>query len=65
MKEINIFPRVRKNPLTGVSPKNKSTSSSKTRFNILAAVNVKGGHVAPVYYHILEETTTLALYLNT
>ena len=64
MKEIDIFPRVRKNPLTGVSPKNISTSSSKNRYNILAAVNLKGGHVPPVYYHVLEECTTSAIYLE-
>ena len=64
MKEIMIFPRVRKNPLTGETPKNVSTSNSKNRFNILAAVNLKGGNVPPVHYEVLEETTTSALYLE-
>ena len=64
MKEIMIFPRVRKNPLTGETPKNVSTSSSKNWFNILAAVNLKGGNVPPVHYEVLEETTTSALYLE-
>ena len=64
MKEVDIFPRVRKNPLTGVSSKNISTSTSKNCFNILAAVNLKGGQVPPVYYHVLEECTTSAIYLE-
>ena len=55
---------MRKNPLTGLTPKNVSLSSSKNRFNILAAVNLKGGSVPPVYYHVLEETTTSAIYLE-
>ena len=64
MKEIMIFPKVRKNPLTGVTPKNVSISTSKNRFNILAAVNLKGGNVPPVYFEVLEETTNSALYLQ-
>ena len=64
MKEVMIFPKVRKDPLTGQCPKNMSSSTSKNRFNILAAVNLKGGPVAPVYWEVLEECTTSALYLQ-
>ena len=64
MKEVMIFPKVRKDPLTGECPKNLSSSTSKNRFNILAAVNLKGGNVAPVYWEVLQECTTSALYLQ-
>ena len=64
MKEVMIFPRVRKDPFTGYSPKNISTSSSKNRYNILATVNLKGGDIPPVYFEVLEETTTSAIYLQ-
>ena len=64
MKEVMIFPKVRKDPITGSCPKNMSSSTSKNRFNILAAINLKGESVPPVYYEILEECTTSALYLQ-
>ena len=64
MKEVMIFPKVRKDPITSVSPKNVSTSNSKNRFNILAAVNVKGGSVPPVYSQVIEECTNAAIYLQ-
>ena len=64
MKEVMIFPKVRKDPITGSCPKNASLSTSKNRFNILAAINLKGGSIPPVYYEILEECTTSALYLQ-
>ena len=64
MKEVMIFPKVRKDPLTGECPKNVSSSTSKNRFNILAAVNLKGRSVPPVYWEVLEECTTSALYLQ-
>ena len=62
MKEVMIFPKVRRDPLFGDSPKNKSTSSSKNRYNILAAVNIKGGDIPPVYFRVLEATTNAAIY---
>ena len=34
------------------------------RFNILAAVNVKGGSVPAVYSQVLEECTNAAIYLQ-
>ena len=64
MKEVMIFPRVRKDPFTGECPKNISTSTSKNRFNILAAVNLKGGEIPPVYWEVIEECTNAALYLQ-
>ena len=64
MKEVMIFPRVRKDPLTGECPRNLQTSTSKNRFNILAAVNLKGGSVPPVYSEVLETTTNSAIYLQ-
>ena len=64
MKEIMIFPRVRKDPITGLTPKNTCSSTSKNRYNILAALNLKGGDVPPVYYEVIEETTTSAIYLQ-
>ena len=63
MKEVMIFPKVRRDPLFGDSPKNKSTSNSKNRYNILAAVNVKGGQVPPVYFRVLEATTQTRQYI--
>ena len=62
MKEVMIFPKVRRDPFSGESPKNKSTSTSKNRYNILAAVNIKGGQVPPVYFRVLEATTNAAIY---
>ena len=62
MKEVMIFPKVRRDPFTGESPKNKATSSSRNRYNILAAVNVKGGDVPPVYFEVVEATTNAAIY---
>ena len=62
MKEVMIFPKVRRDPFTGESPKNKATSSSRNRFNILAAVNLKGGDVPPVYFEVVEATTNAAIY---
>ena len=64
MKEVMIFPRVRKDPFTGVCPKNVSSSTSKNRYNILAAVNLKGGDIPPVYWEVIEECTNAALYLQ-
>lgn len=54
MKEIMIFPHVRKDPITGFTPKNISTSTSKNRYNILAAINLKGDEVPPVYFEVIE-----------
>ena len=62
MKEINIFPRVRRDPFTGEIPKNKASSTCKNRYNILAAVNIKGGDVPPVYYEVVDATTNAAIY---
>ena len=64
MKEVMIFPKVRKDPLLGGTPKNQQTSTSKNRYNILAAVNLKGGNVAPVFWEVIEECTTSAFYLQ-
>ena len=62
MKEVMIFPKVRRDPYSGKSPKNKSTSTSKNRYNILAAVNIMGAGVPPVYFRVLEATTNAAIY---
>ena len=64
MKECMIFPLVRGDPLTGDRPVNKSRSNSKNRYNILAAVNVKGGVIPPVQSIVIEETTNAAIFLQ-
>ena len=41
--------------MTGETPCHKMSFSSKNRFNILAAVTLKGGHVRPVEYFLLDK----------
>ena len=48
MKEIDIFDRVRRDPYTCIVPYISMNANTKNRYNILSAVNVKGGHVNPV-----------------
>ena len=39
-------------------------ANAKNRYNILAAVNIKGRGIAPVEYVVLEECTNFALFLQ-
>ena len=64
MKELMIFSKTRRDIYTGYVPKNIVPSTAKNRFNILCAVNLKGGNVAPVYYNIIEESTDSALFIQ-
>ena len=64
MKEIDIFDRVRRDPFTGIVPYYLMDANSKNRYNILCAVNVKGGHVNPVEFVILEECTNSSLFFE-
>ena len=63
MKEIMIFSRVRNDVLTNETPVNIVPSSAKNRFNILCAVNLKGGDVPPLDFVVLEETTNAAIFI--
>lgn len=60
MKGKDIYGKIRRDILTGETPCHKMTFSSKNRFNILAAVTLKGGHVRPVEYFLLDKVCTNA-----
>lgn len=62
MKEVMIFSRVRKDVLTNKTPVNIVPSSAKNRFNILCAVNLKGGNIPPCDFVVLEECTNAAVF---
>ena len=64
MKEIMIFSRVRNDILTNKTPVNIIPSTAKNRFNILCAVNLKGGDVPPCSYVVIEECTNAAIFLE-
>ena len=64
MKEIDIYGAVRRDIFTGDVPKHQMEANSKNRFNILTAVNIKGGGISPVDYVVLEECTNSALFLQ-
>ena len=64
MKECMIFPHVRGDPFTGDRPYNHSKPSSKNRYNILAAVNIKGGVVPPVQSVVIEEVSNAPIFLQ-
>ena len=64
MKECMIFPMVRGDPMNGDRPTNKARANSKNRFNILCAVNIKGGIVPPVQSVVIEEITNASIFLQ-
>jgi len=64
MKEKDIFDRVRRDPFSGIVPYYLMDANSKNRFNILCAINVKGGDVSPVEFVILEECTNSSLFFE-
>lgn len=64
MKECMIFPHVRGDPMNGERPTNTARANSKNRYNILCAVNIKGGVVPPVQSVVLDETTNAAIFLQ-
>ena len=64
MKECMIFPHVRGDPMTGDRPYNSSKKNSKNRYNILAAVNIKGGNIPPVQSVVIEATTDASIFLQ-
>ena len=61
-KEIDIFGRVRRDVKNGDTPPNKTHSSSRNRYNILCAINIKGGDVPPV--HALTPPFSFSLLRN-
>ena len=50
--------------MNGERPSNRGRANSKNRYNILAAVNIKGGEVPPVQSVVIEETTNAAIFLQ-
>ena len=64
MEEVDIFGCVRRDPFTGQIPPHSMNANSKNRFNILTAVNVKGGGFPPVHFKVLEECTNSKLFLE-
>ena len=65
MKEIMIFSRVRNDVLTNKIPVNIVPSSAKNCFNILCALNLKGGDIPPCDFVVLEETKNAAAVAST
>ena len=64
MKEVMIFGKVRRDPITGDTPNHRMNANSKNRFNILAAVTVKGGKVSPLQYVVTQACTNAAIFLQ-
>ena len=54
MKDKDIYGKMRRNVMTGDTPVHVNTFSSANRYNILAAVTVKGGNIKPVEYIVLD-----------
>ena len=50
--------------MTNKTPVNIIPSTAKNRFNILCAVNLKGGDIPPCSYVVIEETTNAAIFLE-
>ena len=63
-KEIDIFGRVRRDVKNGDTPPNKTHSSSRNRYNILCAINIKGGDVPPVDYAVIDACTNSAIFIQ-
>ena len=55
---------MRRDPYTGIVPYISMNANTKNRYNILSTVNVKGGHVNPVEFVVLEECTNSSLFLQ-
>ena len=64
MKEIDIYGTVRRDPYNGSTPPQIVKANSKNRYNILAAVTVKGGLVRPLEFVVLQQCTTSAIFLQ-
>ena len=58
MKGKDIYGKMRRNIMTGETPAHVNSFSSANRFNILAAVTVKGGNVRPLQYVLLDKVRT-------
>ena len=52
-KEIDIYGAVRRNVFNGDVPNHETEANAKHRYNILAAVNIKGGEIPPHHPHAL------------
>ena len=64
MKEIDIYGAVRRYIFKGDVPKHQMEANAKNRYNILAAVNIKGRGVSPLEYVVLEECSNAALFIQ-
>ena len=67
MKEKMIYGKVRRDVMRGTTPSNKCKSvNSKNRYNILTAINIKGGSVQPVVFEVLpqDSKTDAPLFLQ-
>ena len=61
MKGKDVYRMVRRNLATGGTPGHCMSFSAANRYNILAAVNVKGNGVNPLEYILLDKVRTNAL----
>ena len=59
-KGVDIFDRVRRDPLTGIVPELRCDANSKNRYNVLAAVSLKK-HI-PICYRVVDETGDALLF---
>ena len=64
MKEIGIYRLVRRDVFSGDVPNHEMEANAKNRYNILAAVNIKGNGIAPLEWVVLEECSNAALFIQ-
>ena len=48
--------------MTGEAPDHEMEASAKNWYNILATVTIKGGHVRPVEYVVIEDITDSPMF---
>ena len=63
MKEKDVYRRVRRDPVSGCTPRHKMNANGKNRYNILAACTLKP-LTRSVEYVILKTTTTAPIFLQ-
>ena len=59
-KGVDIFDRVRRDPMTGIVPELRCDANSKNRYNILAAVALK--RPIPICHCVIDETGDAILF---
>ena len=62
MKEIDIYGAVQRDLFSGDVPNHEMEANAKNRYNILCAVNIKGGDIPPLEYVVLQENSNSAIF---